>query len=792
MIKYRGKYDDKNLFLALVMLCAPLNILVAQDELPLSVASGKLFQTEDNKSLTEVWDNSGLIGNPLTNKVYDIFTLSSGELLLRTSTNHLFVMSKTGEILAIMYNITRHVAVMGDKIFTLEAENFDKYSSDDCNARILVFNNNLKLEKTVSIPGIPKSCVLDRLRIAANGDFIVLAYDHHPSSKHNEVIYLFNNEGNPKNAIKDTDDTFQVGNILPDLSGNILAFANNSIVKFNSSGERIGSSKLPYDSNGASLVYVTSTPRNTALLSYADWPNDYVVEMSLSGTPIKKLSVKTPDGKGLKDVICIASCQEGKYYISHGDISKNELQVFSAAGYYQASLYPLTEEQLPGEVSKARRMSSFIDICEGNGGNLFALPEGSGRIFVKMDYNGKIRKTYNLPAEGYLNPKDILSDSTGRILILCQTQLLIYDPAGDLLKTVKFDFSGSEGSAYEFAIDNNDNIYIYRLPSRAETNCIHVFNSDGIKIKELIPEQNANYGYDFAMDRDGYFYFINGNSALIKFSPAGQQVADLALPQFSSFVDVGPDGNIYISGTGVDVFSPDFEQIARMGTELKINSPRRVLKARNGKTYIPSKDTTTVINNYFPYSGDLPGATITGKHQAKGGLYIRHWMEPRAAYLEGIDNKGNRIFAISKLNDKDSYSFNNVPLGSRLNVWVDNFKADQVRYKRPVSTFKVSKASYRKSFKYSLIPPDKIIIKGRVFFKKGVPLAGALVKCGSDKAVSDITGFFSISATPDSLCEVTVFKNGVKFFQNEKEIQTGNHDYMYLDFLAKPYRPKTN
>ena len=769
----------KKILTALVSIFLLFNLtLISQDANSPANIAGQLFKLDDSAQLIEVWDNLGLFGDQDFSCSTDFYPLSKTELLGKTDNGYLFVCSTQGDILATLNSFGK-IGISSGNIYSLEG------------TRVSVYNNRLKLINSFVLNEIPSHYTISGFCVTGNGTIFVASYYFTPFSGGDYKITTYDSQGK---LIKETKDLYADA-LIPAKNNSAFAIImgdQDSVVQeLSPAGEEISRFSLGSE-RYMKLKSVSPTLQNTFIATFYSYPDTFTYEFSQKGKLIREYSFETATGEQITDFGGVAKTSLNALYLPNKGPEGYRISKFNSRGKLLKHIFNGSQAK-PSPLPGFQRPDNLTDICQGPGRTLLGL-DAQGKIVYQFNANGKVLGSFQIRDKNSGEFRSLRMNSKEEIHILSGPKILAFSLSGKRLRTIKpkGKYSFSDGSSLE--IDSKDNIYILKKPQDSESHFIVVLDPQGKPVKQIAKNLNPGFPFlpyvrDIAMDANDDFFLYYSDGMVQKISNKGELKGYFHTIDSANSMSIGPSGNVYIcSNFGsrfLAVLDSSFNEIYRTDTTYQNTACFNPFEGPTGRVYVPyGNGTTVVFNSLTSYSSSEEKATISGSHKALKGLGTYYPMySDDLVFLEGVDNKGNRFSSFTTLDENRKYSFANIPIGSKVKVWINHPLPGTVNYKRPLASFTVNKTSHKVNFKYSAITDGSMTIIGRVVYNSGAPVLGALVKSGKFKAVTDLNGYFYLSVPANSTQKITVSKDGLKFENSPRDIKVRGNDIFSVDFI---------
>jgi hypothetical protein len=755
--------------------------LTSQDAKPSQGISGQLFTLENSTQLLEVWDNLGIFGSQGFSCSTDFHPLSKNELLGKTDNGSLFVCSTKGEILATLNNCSWEISVSDGKIYSLQGTS------------VSVYNNRLKLINSFVLNEIPSYYTISGFCVTGNGTIFVASYYFTPFSGGDYKITTYDSQGK---LLKETRNLYADA-LIPAKSNSAFAIImgdQDSVVQeLSPAGEEISRFSLQSDRK-FDLKAISPTLQNTFIATLYSYPDTYAYEFSQKGKLIREYSFETATGDQITDFGGVAKTSLNALYLPNKGPDGYRISKFNSRGKLVKHIFNGSQAK-PSPVPGFKRPDNLSDICQGPGRTLLGL-DASAKIVYQFNANGKVLGSFQIPGKKSGDLRSFRMNSKEEIHILSGPKILVFSLSGKRLRTIKPKGKYSFSAGRSLEIDSKDNIYILKEPENSESHFIVVLDPQGKPVKQIAKNLNPGFPFlpyvrDIAMDAYDDFFLYYSDGMVQKISGKGELKGYFQTIDRASSISIGPSGNVYIcSNFGsrfLVVLDSSFNEIYRTDTTYQNTACFNPFEGPTGRVYVPYENGTTVVfNSLTSYSSSEEKATISGSHKALKGFdtYYPKYSDD-LVFIEGVDNKGNRFSSFATLDESQKYSFANIPIGSKVKVWINHPLPETVKYKKPLASFTVSKTSHKVNFKYSAITDGSMTIIGRVVYNSGAPVHGALVRSGKSKAVSDLNGNFYLSVPANSTQRITVSKDGLNFEDSPRVVNVKNNDIFFIDFIEK-------
>ena len=770
--------------LVFFLILALSSLTTAQDFWPNNYDEGNIFTVTNGRQLLEFWE--GRPGEfPDFKEFVSIFLIDNNKLVANGYHGDKAVFDANGNNTAFLSSFRPYKLVTrNNSLYCIKMYNHNWQEVEDGDVKLLRFNDKLRLEDSVDLEGVNSDYYLSEYAITRNGHiYLTVHLIDDDGYNCDYAVYLFDANGNQLNYFQMPGEIEHPESVETDGQGNLVILTYlDDIYIVSPKGKIIRS--LNYSGDDY-ITGIRLTRENTLLISYLFSKN--VDEVSTTGTLIKTVALDIDDSVSSRvEVKNVVRTAKGTYIAAYGDYRYARISEFDQDGSLIKHFYPSKNEE-PAQAAP-KRAAGLVSICQGPDDTLLGVSAIDLDLHqVSMD--GEILMSFNLPQDKR-RPKAVKMDSKNRVLLLYNDRIDVYSPKGKFRRSYKSPSGDYKyNNAANFALDKEDNIYILRGIYHDYSHHVVVLNSKGKPIGQMFKNDPDPYAGievdDMAIDKDDNILILWQDKNIKVYNKKGKEIDEINRGPFIDRIFCGPSGNIYMIcsfSEGLIITDPNKNRLAYTSDYIYTCA----FEGSNGRLYLGGWDRTVVANNLQRHYWRGEVADISGKVRANKGSLIKADLYNTYICIEGTDPLGNHFQGICEGSwDGNQYKFNDVPVGSKVRIWIDNYQTDLMKFKKPLVNFSVKKAKHRRNFAVSTIPTDYVLIRGRIIRENGSPLQGVLISCGDNKVVSNRDGSYALSVPVMKRHEITVEKQGVTFQKESQRIRVKKADVLEINFTAE-------
>lgn len=765
------------------------SISSAQELWPLNYDSGNIFSNTNNSQLLEFWEGTP---KPVLDLWYviSLHITNKDKLVVNSSRGEKAIFDSNADNTAYIKNLnTDELMIRNNTIYTVKKYNQNWQEEQDGNVKLFQFNDRFGLVGSHDLKGVSSQYYLGKFTIARNGRIYLSAYlTDDEGYYYGFVVYVFDKEGKPENQFPLPQEAQNFRSLETDGLGNLVILPysiNQKVLIINPKGKTISSFDIPVNGSASFTSDIKLSESDTFLFSFGGTTE--ILETDNRGRKINSVYLDFP-GFPPYTLIAVVRDSKGHYFVAHGGYNAAEISEFDSQGSYLKPVYPAPETDSNCEEERPKRAAGLFNICQGPEDSLLGI-DAAEMAVRRVSMDGEILGSF--PLSAYRSrPDRILMDSKERILLLYENGIDIYNIKGEFQRSYlspdgKYNFD----RAVDFALDQEDNIYILRAKFHDETHHVVILNSKGKPVGQIVKNDPDPYGgketEDMAIDKDGNILIIWEDSSVKVYNKKGKKVDEILGAPFCDRIYTGPGGNIYMHSSfseGFVITAPDKTRLAYTN-DFTVSC---IFEGSNGRLYLGGWDRTVVLNNLQRHYWRGEVAEVSGTLRAVKSPLIEADLYKSYVCLEGTDPLGNDFQAVyAGPWSGNSFKFKGIPLGSKVRIWINDYQTDLMKFKKPIASFTVKKTSQRRNFQVTPIPANYVLVRGRVLKENGSPIPGALVSSGKEKAVTGLDGSYCLSVPARKKQLISVEKTGITFKQQSQTVRVKDAHLLDVNFVSK-------